>query len=305
MIRTPTVLVLGAGASAPYGFPSAPELKTVICDAFQENSTACHYLSQNAGIHLNEFFRFREELRKSGQVSVDAFLERRPEWISIGKLAIAYCLMPYEDEEKLFACDLRRGGNWYEYLFGKLSAPFKNFGKNELAIITFNYDRSLEHYLLTTLQNAYGKDRSECVELMAQIPIVHVYGQLSITPYPDRERSSNSYLPRRDPFTAVEGAAAGIKILHEANSPLDAAHQLLSKAQRICFLGFNYHPVNVSRLEIDSRNAGSKAIFGTARGLIGKELEDAANRVHDALGSRMTLSPADNLQTLREHLVLG
>src|SRR5260370_8060338 len=136
MIDVPTVLVLGAGASAPYGFPSAPELKTNICDAFQSDSTACRYLSENVGIDANEFFSFREALRKSGQISVDAFLEHRTEWIPIGKLAIAYCLMPYEEEENLFPCDLRRGGDCYQYLFGKLTAPFKTFTKNPLSTST-------------------------------------------------------------------------------------------------------------------------------------------------------------------------
>jgi hypothetical protein len=185
MITTPTVLVLGAGASQPYGFPSAGELADLICKTFtSENSDGCRFFDSQANLTAGDFLRFREALLKSDSASVDAFLEYRQEFMSIGKLAIAYCLMPFEKEEKLFQCDGARGEHWYKHLSGKLSASFDKFGDNKLSIITFNYDRSLEHYLLTTLANMHGKNWKDCADTIAKIPIVHVYGQLSATPYP-------------------------------------------------------------------------------------------------------------------------
>ena len=50
--------------------------------------------------------------------------------------------MPFETEEKLYHPDPQRGGDWYEYLSGKLNSSFEEFGENKLSIITFNYDRS-------------------------------------------------------------------------------------------------------------------------------------------------------------------
>jgi hypothetical protein len=70
---------------------------------------------------------------KSGQPSVDAFLERRPEFLGVGKLAIAYCLIPFEDEAKLYCQpDSSRGANWYEYLSVKLNSSFEEFGENNM-----------------------------------------------------------------------------------------------------------------------------------------------------------------------------
>ena len=66
-------------------------------------------------------------------------------------------------------------------------------------------------------------------------------------------------------------AARGITLVHEKESDLQEAHNLLTAAHRICFLGFSYHQLNLSRLAIDTR-AGSKLTFGTARGMIGREL---------------------------------
>ena len=145
MITIPTVLVLGAGASYPYGFPTAKELRILICEAFTNpNTPASRLLGEASGHSPDGFFRFREAFLKSGQPSVDAFLEWRPDFLAIGKLAIAYCLLPFEDESKLFTPPGNRGGDWYQYLSVKLNASFEDFGSNKLSIITFNYDRSLE-----------------------------------------------------------------------------------------------------------------------------------------------------------------
>jgi hypothetical protein len=78
-------------------------------------------ISDGKGYSPDGFFRFREAFWKSGQPSVDAFLEWRPDFIAIGKLAIAYCLLPFEDESKLFTPPGNRGGDWYEYLSVKLN----------------------------------------------------------------------------------------------------------------------------------------------------------------------------------------
>ena len=71
----------------------------------------------------------------------------------------------------------------YEYLSVKLNSSFEEFGENKLSIITFNYDCSLEHYLLNSLINSHEKTRDECAKALTQIPIVHVYCQLGERPY--------------------------------------------------------------------------------------------------------------------------
>jgi NAD-dependent SIR2 family protein deacetylase len=275
VITTPTVLVLGAGASYPYGFPTAKGLKELICEQFSStNARASQFLSflnpEGSNYAPEEFFQFREAFLKSGQPSVDAFLERRPEFLDVGKLAIAFCLMPFEKEANLYYPDPSRGGNWYEYLSVKLNSSFEEFGQNKVSIITFNYDRSLEHYLLNSLINLHGKTRDECAEALAQIPIVHVYGQLGERAYP--QQGSQMYRPDQVEHPRyVETAAAGIRLYHEeAEAASTSARELLSRAKRICFLGFSYNPFNVARLKLGrSKLELSTTIIGTTRGLIG------------------------------------
>src|SRR6266487_1140334 len=123
VITIPTVLVLGAGASYPYGFPTAKELKKRICEEFSNpNTAASRLLGEGASYSPEDFFNFKEAFLKSGQPSVDAFLEWRPNFLDIGKLAIAYCLIPFEDESKLFTPPSLRVGDWYESLSVKLNA---------------------------------------------------------------------------------------------------------------------------------------------------------------------------------------
>jgi hypothetical protein len=168
--------------------------------------------------------------------------------MDVGKLAIAYCLIPFENEAKLY--QPLRGGNWYEYLAGKLDSVFEEFGNNRLSIITFNYDRSLEHYLLNYLINLHGKSPDECARALEQIPIVHVYGQLGEKPYP--QPGCFRYRPDQlKHFIYVKTAAAGIKLYHEeAETSSASARELLKRARRVCFLGFGYHSFNLARLNI-------------------------------------------------------
>lgn len=297
------MLVLGAGASAPYGFPVAHELKRLICGAFVKNSVATRTLHEGSQIPTNIFTEFRGAFHKSGQSSVDAFLEHRPEFMEVGKLAIAWCLIPYESEDALFENIGSRGGDWYQYLAEKLNASFDEFGKNHLSVITFNYDRSLEHYLLTTLRHAHGRADAECVGMLRKIRIHHVYGQISRHSFTHPE--ARSYLPDRINYKCVADAACGITLLHEkAKLLMAAALKALHDAETICFLGFGYHPLNRERLRLG--NSAGRSVFGTARGLIGGELgstEDALRSV--LLSPSVKLSDADNLTVLRQHLVFG
>jgi hypothetical protein len=208
-------------------------------------------------------------------------------------------------EAKLYRPDESRGGDWYSYLWEKLNSTFEEFGNNKLSIITFNYDRSLEHYLLNSLHYSHRKEFDECAKTLAQIPLIHVYGQLGKPNYSYPQERYSQYLPDLDRLINV-GAAHGITLLHEeAEAAASLARKLLSRAKRVCFLGFSYHPLNVARLKIDGSFDLSTNMIGTARGLIGREVQIALDRVADALGGSITLRDADNLDISRRHMFLG
>lgn len=142
MISKPTVFILGAGASKPYGYPLGWELRERIlalpddCELFPKLDHA-----------PNEFIQFKKALAESPAESIDAFLEHRDEFTRIGKHAIAAELLKCEQRERLY--DPGNEDDWYRYLFNRMTAGvrFDHFLQNEVSFVTFNYDRSLEEYL--------------------------------------------------------------------------------------------------------------------------------------------------------------
>lgn len=245
MIANPTVLILGAGASMDYGFPLGKGLRDLVC-SIKDDATAG--IIQSAGYSLGSLFEFIGALRHSGFTSVDWFLEERPEYIDIGKAAIAASLIPFENPDKLFPPSAPQK-HWYELFLNVLDQPIGSFDSNNLSIITFNYDRSLEHYLFSTLRERYRSDE-RAVEVMNQFPIVHVHGSLGdLIPLKSSGREYNHELNPE----SIQIAASDIIIVGEASGEtpeFEKARALLSEAKRIVFLGFGYHPESVKRLGI-------------------------------------------------------
>ena len=260
MITKKTVLVVGAGGSVPFGFPTGLKLKSDILEhpIRQALMNMCKYPP-------DEVSSFLEDLRKSGSLSVDAFLEYRKEYLDIGKAAIALALIPKEiPGSKLY--DQSEGQTWYDYLLNKMKSSFDAFRDNKLTILTFNYDRSLDFYLREALSSNYGKKIDEVEECLSKIPIIHLYGQLgtlSERPYHSSELNKET----------IEKAASGIRIVHESTPITDQfkqARAALTEASFVYFVGFGYALINLRRLGVEQipRNA---QIFGSAYGMTDME----------------------------------
>src|SRR5437016_7627170 len=98
MIEKKTVLVLGAGASEPYGFPTGEKLLKDIVDIFKHRPLPPLHASLREFGFEDDFIRdFVKELNGSGRHSVDAFLEDRKDFERIGKAAMIAALVPKED----------------------------------------------------------------------------------------------------------------------------------------------------------------------------------------------------------------
>jgi hypothetical protein len=116
-------------------------------------------------------------LSRSGHYSIDAFLETVPEDMKLGKYLIALCLKQLESVDRLFPPN---DSGWYQYLLSSLlGSSVSPFSGNQLTIVTYNYDRSLEAYLYHALIAAvFGMTDVEATEELARIPILHVHGIL-------------------------------------------------------------------------------------------------------------------------------
>ena len=77
--------------------------------------------------------------------------------------------------------------DWYFYLYNRLTREatgkedYRQFGGNPIPFVTFNYDRSLEDFLLTSLLHSFeGMDEQTAKEELEKTPIIHVYGRLAL-----------------------------------------------------------------------------------------------------------------------------
>ena len=292
MITTPTVFVLGAGASIPFGFPSGENLVTEICA--QHYST--HHLD-SLGFGRDETDDFIRELELSDPPSVDAFLEHRQGFMKIGKVAIACQLLKYEEK----ASEKRRGqGNkarwdWYSYLLDKMTTTFADFDRNQVSFVTFNYDRSFEHYLFTTLLSRYGKSEDEVKNVLNKLSITHVHGQLGFLEWQQDAKPDTAVqygLISRD---MIRIAANGIKIISEKMDEkvqFQKAWDLMNAAKLIFFLGFGYHPVNMERLQIPLNKVNKPA----SQGFTNLNPSDVIVR-----GTGWELTPVEKVKIMQDH----
>jgi len=78
MIEKPTVLILGASASMPYGFPSGEELMQEILEKIRPNSAKELFrVLLKFGFKPKDIDDFYNGLKHSQKFSVDEFLEHR------------------------------------------------------------------------------------------------------------------------------------------------------------------------------------------------------------------------------------
>lgn len=259
----------------PYGFPSGKGLRDTVLSSEPGNFLGKKCRDE---IFKGDYRRFRDTLRFSAQVSVDAFLEHRSDFLEIGKMAIAYYLIKCESEAALFPTEPEHAkGHWYDLLVRRMDASFDEFEGNRVCFITFNYDRSLEHFLLTALKHRHNRRTEEVVRKLQAIPIVHIHGQLAPLEWQEDHLKHGcreyTHEVTRD---WVIAAKEGIKVISEAtdtSDELSVAHEYLAKAESIYFLGFGYLDTNMRRLLAPFRTSDGKYdyrgkwICGTSLGL--------------------------------------
>ncbi len=271
ILKSPTVLVLGAGASCPYGFPLGPQLKPQILS--KRNDTATRKQLSSLGFEDSLVDDFYEKLQRGGHSTIDIFLEKKPNFRDLGAHLIADTIMPYEHRDSLFPQT-----DWYGSLFDAMDFEREEPDVSLLSIVSLNYDRSLEHFLNQNIDYRCSDDRVEFAHQKQEgIRIVHAHG--SFGAYPD--------VPYGLPVNAdtLRDAAASIKIVsdHLEDSPdYQKAQQLISSANHIVFLGFGYNQATMTTL-LATTQLDRKHLRGTSYGLVSTDID----RLKSSYGKQM------------------
>ena len=310
MISTPTTFVIGAGAGVPYGYPTGAELTRIVMGdvrAFDWQGAPvderivrakaaaagrlegavkeARYVETNRQLPVLE--ALRRALRYATPLSIDALLMQRQEFVEVGKQAIAAALLPFEVNKdwSLFPYS----GDWIGHLVRAMYGDGEGAPEEAVRIVTFNYDRLLEHRLTLALSALRGVSVVEAWEAVQKIPMIHVYGSLGeYVPEPvygkvDWGGSASAAVNAE----RVNLAAQSIRLIHErggddALTPeVETARGFISDSQRVWFLGFGYDATNVERLAVRSDNGFS--VIGTAYGMTEAEMIIAKSAVRSSL----------------------
>ena len=170
-------------------------------------------------------------------------------------------------------------GSWLHIIFNHMRCAFEEFEKNQVAFVTFNYDRSLEYFFAKAMAASYGKKIEDCSRLLSVfIPIIHLHGRLGYLPW--EKEGGRDFNDMRDAKT-VEMCVNNIKIVHEdisdgRDKDFELASKLINEAERIIFLGMGYGETNIKRLRIEALR--KNMIIGTAVGLTEHECLDIRSR---------------------------
>lgn len=270
MITRSTVLILGAGASQPYGFTSGGELRSAIIETLSTNTTPGFLALTQCGHKPDDLAEFRRLLLESTVPTIDEFLDAQPNFNDLGRRTICNEILSREQPNQLTS---RHKGAWYSLFWDAIRTKERSvFRENKLSIITYNYDRSLENFLNVVSNAFWRNDHAEAGKTLKSLVIHHVYG--CISPPPWEGQSIRGYLLKKP--TAEELRLAADRIRVPAAPPPTGEnseiHSLVTRAERVYFLGFGYHDDNMAHLplkhlEMLGKGSSQLPVQGTAHGM--------------------------------------
>jgi hypothetical protein len=297
-LMSKTTLVIGAGVSREYGFPTGAQLIDLI-----KNDK-----------HILRFYKKVPEILDSGYPSIDLFLHEHKQFSDGIKGRIAKIIFEKENIEKL--------NSNHESLYFHL---FNNINPNDYEkykIITFNYDRSLEYYFFRYLHLKLG-NAQKALEIGSKLEIIHIHGRVVKSIYEMATPVSGdkinmdladfggytSYLKshskaqtqpqlvedllieRIEPF-----GRSSFKTIHENNDVNKRAKEVLEDSDRIFFLGFQYAKENMNALGFDFiRGYPDKKIYGTCYGM-GKIEQNRVTKSYSAIKGLIPVKAYDFFQ---------
>ncbi|MEM6476851.1 MAG: hypothetical protein AAF687_11855 [Pseudomonadota bacterium] len=209
MFRTRTTLVIGAGSGFELELPDGREVLHKIGQAYDFQRLGTDVQTRDMVLLAQHFEKFarqmgasKEKLQEAASVisaaarvsnSLEEILEQHahdPMIQAAGKLAIVYFVLQSEARSPLGKepriegdLPLRGDENWLFQLSRMIisGVPRNKIDQsfNNLSIINFSYDRSLQNYLPWVISMAYGMPLHDARDLVdAKLNIIHPLGNV-------------------------------------------------------------------------------------------------------------------------------
>jgi hypothetical protein len=297
MFKRRTLFIVGAGASQEAGFPVGTTLAARIGANLKVEGAA--YSEKRPSFHDHELFyelqrllgqdsrRELDNYWKAAQLitggitlsnSIDDFLNihsKSPYVTKLGKAGIVRVILEAEKASALYVNpsniynkldNAKVELTWFVKLMRVLGpggspdaveSVFKN-----IAFITFNYDRCIEHFLAHALSALYGITRKDAEAIVKNITIIHPYGkigELDVLPFGGDPNNAPNLFPLAERIKTYAEQ-------FEQGDTLSRMHDEMHNAARIVFLGFSYLEQNMTLLR-PANPMDAKTVLGTALGL--------------------------------------
>ena len=282
MINNNTVFILGAGASVPYGYPTAKELRKFIIEEFRRRYTdrlrgKSKYVEDEVRTEIAKFSPLIESFKQSSTNSFDLFLSRnKGKYYEYGKFILAWCILYFELISKFNEDMDRPESDWYTLLYNNMtdemtkSTDLEKFKENKLKIITFNYDRSFEEFLWRSLFFSFSGDRDDITKIAEWIKVFHTYGKIYDLQWEQPEKGEKYQTNKI--LELAEIAKNNIQIIYDERNPrLEEIKKIIIETERIFFLGFGYSKENMEAIGLMNVLTKHQSVYGPALNFTDKE----------------------------------
>jgi hypothetical protein len=287
MFRRKTLFIVGAGASEEFGLPLSTLLARQITNKmdirFERGSKFIGSgdrrlydqlvrLKGSASEWQSAAMRIRDGLPFAQ--SIDDFLDQRrtDSWINLyGKSAICQTILEAERESKLYFNTMKgddpfnAGAIADTWLVKFMYMLCRGVPREQVAhifeqvdFIVFNYDRCLEHFLISALERAYSIALEDAASIVGKLEILHPYGSVGRLGQVAYGNSGANCIALAEQIKTYTEQADEKAVLHKIIDRVD-------RAECIVFLGFAYHSQNMQMLR--TTNRGTKTVYGTAFGM--------------------------------------
>lgn len=297
MFKNKTVFVVGAGGSFEVGLPIGDGLALNIADKlnFKSGSEGGDYeidqaMQMMVGARYTRdmvpWYDASHRISRSMPLalSIDNYLHTHSNdeiVVKIGKLAIARCILEAERNSDLYVGphqqfdfhalhqvyrNKNRYPSWHNTFFKMLTENVKRDGLENvfenITIITFNYDRCIEHYLVHAFAQFMGMTLDESRALCGTLEIIHPYGKVGDYFGGETFTYFGDSLDRTRLFQISQQIRTFTEQVTEQDT-IELMRRRLSAAYNVVFLGFSYGEMNLDLLKARG-DREFKTVIGTA-----------------------------------------
>lgn len=319
--------VLGAGASSEVGMPTGNELKQRIADTASNFSFSGVAPNSKVGCLVNAFEKLiesnpelgtRHEFAKDVEfiasqinmaTSIDDLLSSHRDnrrLLYIAKIIIFIEILYSEASSNLFdggfgndSTISRQIETWYGKFFQiiKANANLEEFKKrlSTVRVISFNYDRTLQFFLLHAIRNFYNCTLGEAWVVMRSLKIYYPYGYLGdiYNEFGGGQIEFGQIHWNGDFSKVAKNIVTFSESLDDLDGSVDGIRESILVAKNLVFLGFAFHPQNLDILFDDKvymhnkglgRIGNDNTLYATVYEMSGSNVESIRQRLSSSLG---------------------